>query len=613
MVRQHTKAAGLLAAIVAGLAVALACATPVHAQVTVGNNLKMLMNGSLGAVYAGSFGNYLGSSHNLGLGLNGTLEGSYYNPQFLYFQVRPYYDRAQFNADSQSTTRGTGLDSSISVFGGSHFPGSISYGRNFDSNSEFRIAGVPAVLGDSSGSNFNVTWNALFSGLPTLQASYSVADSTSTLLGTSEQGKSSTKSLNLNSSYSLGGFSLQGRLGHYNTDLFSPSFLTAANISNTSSNTNYGVTASRRLPLSGSLGLGWSRTTSESGIDDVASSSYTASAGISPWQRLSISGFYNYTTNAVAAFEQSLFGNTSLSPLGGAGSNSNAMYMNTTGTFLIGHGLSVTGYMNHRIQHFQEQDSTNTQYGGTVNFQKANDLLGFLRFSVGVVNTATQEGNNAVGLVANVGVAHKFGKWETSADFDYNQDTQTLFEIVTTSNYMYGGMLRRKIRSSANWSASFREARSGLTAQQGNRNISDSFVTNFSWEKYSLSGSYSRSNGEALLGANGTLTPTPLGSLISSYFLTFNARAYGATGSAQLFRILTLSGTYTKVSSDASQNALSTFNNGERYTARLAIRMRRLYFIAGFDRALQRSSAVPGGLRNVNSFYVSVSRWFNVF
>jgi hypothetical protein len=611
VVQQQTKAVGLLA--VTGLVFVLACAVPANAQVMVGNNLKMLMNGSLGAVYSGNFGNYLGSSHNLGLGLNGTLEGFYYNPQFLYFQVRPYYDRAQFNAESQTITRGTGVDGSVSLFGGSHFPGSISYGRNFDSNSEFRIAGVPAVLGDSSGSNFNVTWSALFSGLPTLQASYSVADSTSTLLGTTDQGKSSSRSFNLNSSYSLGGFSLQGRLGHYNTDLFSPSFLTAANITSTSSNTNYGVTASRRLPFSGSLGLGWSRTTSESGFDDVTSSSYTVSAGISPLQRLSLSGFFNYTTNAIAAFEQSLFGDAPLSPLVNAGSNSDAIYMNSSATFLIGHGLSVTGYANHRIQNFQEQASTSTQYGGTVNYQKANDLFGFLRFSVGVVNTATQEGNNAVGLVTNVGVSHKFGKWETSADFDYNQDTQTLFDIVTTSNYTYGGMLRRKIHSSANWSASFREARSGLVAQQGNRNISDSFVTNFSWEKYSLSGSYSRSNGQALLGANGTLTPTPVGSLISDYYLTFNARAYAATASTQLFRVLTLSGNYSKVTSNTSQNALSTFNKGDRFNVRLAVRMRRLYFIAGFDRALQNSSAVPGGIRNVNSFYVSLSRWFNLF
>jgi hypothetical protein len=612
VVYQGTKARKLLAIGTISLVFVLACAVSSNGQVTVDNKLKMLMNGSLGTVYSGNFGNYLGSSHSLGIGVNGTLEGYYFHPQFLYFQVRPYYDRAQFNSESQMIARGTGVESSVSAFGGSHFPGSITYGRNFNSNSEFRIAGVPSVLGESSGSNFGVTWSALFSGLPTLQANFSMADSTSTLLGTTNQGKSSSKSFNLNSTYALGGFSLQGRLSHYNTELLSPSFLTGATINSTSSNTNYGITAARRLPLSGSLGLGVSRTTSESGNDDLTSNSYTASASFSPWWRLSISGFCNYTTNAIVALAQSL-GDNAISPLVNLDSKSNATYLNTTGTVTIGHGFAVTVFLNHRIWHFQGHDSDHTQYGGTINFQKADNLFGFMRFSIGVIDTATQEGNSALGLVTNLSMTRKFGQWETTADFSYSQNTQTLFDVVTTSNYSYGGVLRRKIDSSTHWSASFRESRSGLTAQEGSNNVSDSFSTNLSWEKYSFSGSYSRSNGEALLGANGTLTAIPIGSILSNYFLTFDARSYSIYASTLLFRILTVSGGYTNVSSSAIRNTLGMFNNGNRYNARLSLRMRRLYIVAGYDRAVQESSVVPGGPRVVNSFYVSLSRWFNVF
>ena len=187
------------------------------------------------------------------------------------------------------------------------------------------------------------------------------------------------------------------------------------------------------------------------------------------------------------------------------------------------------------------------------------------------MDTATQEGNSGIGLVTNLGMTRKFGRWETTADFSYSQNTQTLLDIVTTSNYNYGGMLRRKINSSTHWSASFRESRSGLTAQEGNNNVSDSFATSLSWKKYSFSGNYSQSNGEALLGANGTLTATPLGSIISDYFLTFNARSFGVNASTQLFRILTVSGGYTNVSSSTIRKALGTFNNGDRYNARLDI------------------------------------------
>ena len=590
----------------------LACIGSANGQVTADHNLKLLLNGSLGTIYTGSYGDYIASSHSLGLALNGTLEGYYFHPQFLYFQVRPYYDRAQFNSESQTITRGTGVESTVSLFGGSHFPGSISYGRNFNSNSEFRIAGVPSVLGDSSGSNFNVSWGALFEGLPSLQASYSIANSTSTLLGTSNTGKSSSRSFNLNSNYTFGGFNLQGRLSHYNTDLLSPDFLTAETIRSTSSNTNYGVTASRRLPLTGSLVLGWSRTSSESEGDQSTSSSYTASAGFAPWRRLSLSGLVNYTTNAMAALAQSI-SDTPFSPLVHFDTNSNSTYMNATGNLSLGHGFAVTGYMNHRIWNIEGRDTENTQYGGTVNFQKVSNLLGFMRVSLGVVDTATKEGNSALGLVSNLTMTHKFGRWETTGDFNYFQNTQTLFDVTTTSNYSYGGLLRRKINAATNWSASFRESRSGLSAQEGNNNISDSFVSTLSWGNYSFSGSYSRSNGEALLGANGTLTPTPIGSIISPYFLTFNARSYSFFTSTQLFRLLTVSGSYTNVSSSAIRKTFDTFSNGHRFNTRIALRMRRLYIIAGFDRAVQETSAVPGGPRTVNSFYVSLSRWFHVF
>ena len=298
---------------VIGLALLLACVHPASGQTTVDDKLKMTLNGSLGVNYADSFGNYINSSHSLGLAANGTLDGYYYNPNFLSFQVRPYYDRAQSNSESQTITRGSGVGSSVSLFGGSHFPGSISYGKDFSSNSEFSVAGVPSVLGNSSGSDFNISWSALFEGLPKLYASYMITDSTSTLLGTTSESKTTSKNFNLNSNYELAGFSLHGNLNHYNTSFLSPSFLTATTISDTTSSTNYGVTANRRLPLSGSLGLAWSRTDSENGTNDSKTDSYSASATITPWHRFSVTEACNYTTNLMAALAKSI-GDGNISP-----------------------------------------------------------------------------------------------------------------------------------------------------------------------------------------------------------------------------------------------------------------------------------------------------------
>jgi hypothetical protein len=594
------------------LAFALVCAASARAQMTVGDQFHLSMNGSLGASYDGSFGKDISSSHGLGLGLNGVLDGYYFNPNFLSFHVRPYYDRMQSNEESQTLSRGSGVESSISLFGGSHFPGSISYGRDFNNDSEFRIAGVPSVLGSSSGSNMDISWSALLKGLPSFHANYLISNSTSTLLGTTDQSKSSSKSFSLNSDYKFGGFSLHGNLNHYNTEFLSPNFLTPEIISNASTSTHYSVTAMRRLPLSGSLALAWSRTNSENGPNDSENSSYSASLVLSPLRRLTVSETWNYTTNVIAAFEQSLAGDQN-SSLWGAQSGWGAMYLNTLGTLTMGRGISISGHLNHRIQYLQGRTIEDTQYGGNMSFRESNRFLGFLHFSVGLLDTATQEGNSGVGLVSNLSMTRKFGRWDTSADVSYSQFTQTLFSVATTSNYGFGGSLRRKINSSTHWSASLRESHSGLTTQDGNNNVSYTGATNLSWNRYSFSSSYAQSNGAAVLGADGSLNPTPLGPVISTYFLTFNARSFGINSTFRLLRPLTVFSGYTNVSSRTNQRALDVFNNGDRFNVRLELRLRRLNIFAGVDRAVQESSAISGGQRAVNSYYVSLARWFNVF
>jgi hypothetical protein len=314
----------------------------------------------------------------------------------------------------------------------------------------------------------------------------------------------------------------------------------------------------------------------------------------------------------MAALAQSLDGNA-ISPSVNHESDSNAIYMNASGVFRAGHGLTVTGHLNHRIQHYGERDLAQTQYGGSLNFRRTNRLFGFLSFSIGVIDTATKQGNTGLGLVTNLNMTRKFGLWETSADFSYSQYTQTLFIIRTTSNYNFGGTLRRKINPDTYWTLSLRESRSGLTAQQGSGNVSDTFGTNLTWRRYSLSGSYSQSNGEALLTADGTLTATPLGSIISNDFLIFDARSYGVYANARLFRRIYLGGGYTNVSSSTIRKSLNSFNNGDRYSARFEVRLRRLSIISRFSRAVQEASTVPGGPRTVNSYLVSISRWFNAF
>lgn len=609
MEHQEFKKVRILTAGMIGLALVLGCTTSAKGEVTVGDQLYLDAYGFLSASYSGVSGDHIGSPHNLGLGINGTLNGYYFHPNFLRFAVHPYYDRAQSNSDLQRVSRGSGVQGTLQLFGGSRFPGSISYGKDFNSSSEFRIAGVPSVLGDSSGSTFNVNWSALLTGLPSLYASYTMSDSSSSLLGTTSRSESSFKSLNLNSSYELGGFTVNGGLNHYNSEFLSPGFLTGGEISGASSSMNYGITAARTLPFAGSLALRWLRTTSENKAGGRSvSSSYGASAIFSPVPRLSVSGDVNYTTNAIASMTQELGGDASSSYF----LEWNAVNMHTQGTLTVGRGFAVSGYLSHRIQRSHEFQTQDTQYGGSASFSNSNRFLGFLTFSIGVLNTATQEGNTGVGLVSSLSMMRKFGRWETSADFSYSQYTRTLLSVATTSNYSFGGILRRKINESTFWSGSFRETMSGLTLQKGNNNVSQSLATGLYWKGYGVVTNYSRSNGAAVLSADGTLTATPLGSIISNNFMTFDARSFGVYTSARFFRILFTNAGYSNVSSSTVRRALGAFNKGNRFYGRLEVRLRQLRFTGGFTRAEQESSALPGGPRAVNSYYVTLSRWFNI-
>ena len=69
----------------------------------VGDNLRMNLNGDLGVNYAGGM-NQGQSDHAMGFAGNGQLTGSYYSPNFLNFNVDPFYNRVQSDSVFGSLT-----------------------------------------------------------------------------------------------------------------------------------------------------------------------------------------------------------------------------------------------------------------------------------------------------------------------------------------------------------------------------------------------------------------------------------------------------------------------------------------------------------------------------
>jgi len=599
----------------AALIVVLLCASAAWAQLEVGENLSMNLNGTVGFGYAGGSGTYTGSNHSTNVNGYGTLSGSYYHPNFLSFTVQPRYNRSQNNSVSQSIFNSSGVVATTNIFSGSRFPGSVSFSKDYNSTGEFGFPGMAALTTNGSAQSFSVIWGAYLPNLPSLTAAFSKNSNSSTVLGTNTETESSFRNFNLTSQYALAGFNLNGFYNRQNSFTSFPTFLGAEKGWSDGTSSSYGVSAAHRLPLSGSFGIGWSRTTysSESGGRGPSSTdNANASVTLAPLRRLTVSGNVRYIGNLIGALEQEI--NAGGTPVFLEQDNSSrSLVFNSVAYYSVGRGLSFMGHVNHREQFYGGEHFADTQYGGTVNYKYARPLFGLLYFSFGLVDNVTQEGNTNLGFVSNVGMTRRFGRWETNADFSYSHNVQTLIAVYNTSSYTYGTFVRRRLNLNTFWHGSFRGMHSGLTQYDGAGNRSETVSTGLTWRRYGLNAAYSQSEGRSVLTSSGLLDPNPLAGLFSDKVVLYNGRSYTLSATATPIRRLVLTANYSKVRSDTKGPSLASTNLGDRFTSQLEYKLRKLSLRGGFTRMDQEISASGAPPSMVNSYYFGISRWFNIF
>ena len=112
--------------------------------------------------YSGDYGNQIQSNHGLTFGATGTVSGYYYNPNFINFNVTPYYNQSKADSDYQSLTNASGVAATANFFTGSHFPGSVSYRYDYNSTGTLGLSGTPNFTTQGNGQGFGVNWSALF-------------------------------------------------------------------------------------------------------------------------------------------------------------------------------------------------------------------------------------------------------------------------------------------------------------------------------------------------------------------------------------------------------------------------------------------------------------------
>ncbi len=592
---------------------------PSAAQLQIGDNLKMNVNGTVGFGYGGNFSDPGASGHNLNMLGRALVTGSYYDPKFLNFTVQPYYNRNQNNTSSLSIFNDSGVNASANLFSGSHFPGFVGYGRNFNNTGEFGIPGTVGLTTRGSGETFSVGWSEFLPNLPSVTASFSNSSDDLSVLGAEGDIHSKTRLFNLNSNYNFHSYEIQGYFNRQSLDLDTPAFLGNPNSLSSSSSNNYGVMVSHSLPMSGYVTTSWSRTgysnEGDSGTNSGHTSTTNATATISPTNKLNLTGDIRYTDNLAGALQQRLIngggGTEPIILLGGGKSHSfgTSAYAN----YALGKGFMLHGRITHQSQYFGGQTHGLTQYGGTISYNYSKPLFGVLYFSFGMVDNAQETGNSGLSFTGNVGLQKRFGRWETSADFSYAQNVQTLVAIYTTNAVSYGGYLRRKTSDYSYWGVTYRGTRSGILQDKGSNSLSNMYSSTFGWRRYTFTGNYTKSNGRTLLTPAGFVNPTPLPGNIAENLILFNGNAYSVGAGASPLRRMSVTFNFTRAHSDMLSTSLQSFNEADRYYTRLDYNLRKLVLRAGYSRAYQSISGAAAPPATVNTYFFSVSRWFDVF
>jgi hypothetical protein len=587
------------------------------AQFQVGDNLHMNGSGVVSAGYAGNYGDQSVSSHNLDLGGNGNMSGFYYQPGFLSFNVLPFYNRSRVNSDFQSLTDSSGVNATANIFSGSHFPGFISYVKDYNSSGTFGSPDLPNFTTHGNDQSFGVGWSASLPNLPSISASFTAGSGDSTVYGTDAHSNSTDRVFSLRSSYTIAGFGLNADYNHITLKSTTPEILAGQQefISNSDSD-GYGFSASHALPLRGAFSAYASRLNYnndyEGGIRfDTSIDTENASAVFRPSQKLNVRFGEYYTDNLAGSLNQAIIatGGVAAVPLA---SSSHSLSLSGGADYDVYRGLWVSGQVTQIDQRFDGQDYQSTLFDGTLYGTYGRKLLGSIRWSVSLVDTANEAGNSLVGVLGNVDFSRRIRLWDVSGSFSFAHNVETLLAIYTNSYYRATGQVSRRVNRHVRWSTDFGASHNALNAQTNSASSSENLSSSLSVGWFSTSGNYTRARGTSILTANGLEPiPVPIPVLPTSQLVLFGGSSYGLSAAAAPQRRLTLIASYTKAGSNTLANSLSSLNQNNGLNATLQYQLRKLYFKAGYSRLVQGISAAGSPPAMVSSYYFGVYRWFS--
>jgi hypothetical protein len=598
----------------------LLLAVPATAQMRVGEDLSLTLNGTVGVGYDGSFGNTQLSNHSTGVNGDLNLNGFFHNPNFLNFFVRPMYNRSQENSGSQSLTNATNISTGAGIFSGSHFPGQISYGKTLNSTGTFGLPELQGFTTHGNSTQFGIGWSELLPSLPPLVAQYSQTTSDSTVFGTNDKADAKSRNFNLSSTYSLRGWLMSARFNDVYTRTSLPSFLTAGefNIGDTNSKTFF-YNTNHKLPMRGSVALNYSYGNFHgdgNGTDSTGSNNtVTGNVSLIPVNRLTTNVGVQYNSSLSGMVEQQLIGAGGIAPQINFGSDSHSLAFYNFDTVQIVKNLSASFDFTHTEERVYGRSLSANHFSGIVNYHFEKPLWGAFTFYAGVNDQSSDAGHQGTGLVAGANFDKRIKGIEWGAGFSYAQDVQTVLATEVTSDYSYLVNARKRMTRHWLWNANFHGFHTGISPLTGSSSHSEGYSANLTYRNYAFGGNYNRSFGTALLTAGGLIAPpsniNPV--LGGDQFLLVNGSSYSFNATANPVRRWTVSSSYSRALSNTQTPVLFTAASAKVLTAFTQVQFRKISAGGGYTHLIQAVGAVPGTPADYSSFFVGIQRWFHPF
>jgi len=596
---------------------ALLLSRGVQAQVTVGDDLHMNLDGSLAVGYFASNGNVVQSTHSLSVGGEADFRGDYLDPRVINFVVSPYYNLSRANSSVQSIFDASGLNASSQFFSGSRYPGSISFGKDWNHEGEFGLPGSVPYKTRGSDQFFNVNWSLFQPSYPSLSVSYGQGSSDYEVIGSATQGNSDSRVLSLHSGYQLLGFNLIGGYSNFKLSEQLPEITSGSeSLLGTTEQSQVQLGISRRFAQRASMVANLSRshfTVDFSGAPDRQTYDNAAvSFSVNPAKGLMVVVGGAYTDNLVGQLFQPVVSGGGVVPPP-IGSSSHSVDLSATTTYTPIHDLSFQGTVDHRSQSYFGLAVSSDDYTAGVSYSRAllsgtfSSYASVTRYTSNVYNEA------ATGGAGNINYSRRVGAWSGSVNFRVSRNAQTALATYTQSGYGYGLNASRRLGSWI-WTLGATGSENRIDSVSNSSSFSQGYSSGISAGKFSFNGNYTRSTGNSIQSITGLITtPVPTPVIPPTLLILYGGKAYGAAVGYTPLRGLVLTADYSHGRYHTQNNTSTSDNLIQQADAKAEWYFRQLHFQAGYSRLLQGFGSNLGTPVNLNSFYVGVFRTMHFF